>query len=81
MDKRLALIGIIVEEPDSVQEINDLLHQYSPYIIGRMGVPYHEKGVSVISITMDAAHDIISALAGKLGSIDGVETKTIYSKK
>lgn len=81
MESRIALIGIIVSNPDSAAKINELLHDYGDYIIGRMGVPYHEKGISVISITMDASQEIISALSGKLGALDGVESKTVYSKK
>lgn len=77
---RVALIGIIVEEPSASDEINGLLHQYRDIIIGRMGIPHPEKGVSIISITLDGEQDLISALSGKLGAINGVSTKTIYSK-
>ena len=81
MDTRIALVGIIVEETESVEEINHLLSAYNPYIIGRMGLPYREKNVSIISVTMDAPNDIISALSGKLGMLPGVSTKTVYAKK
>ncbi len=77
---RIALIGIIVEDPSSVEKLNATLHRYSPYILGRMGIPYREKNVSIISIVMDAPANEISALSGKLGMMPGVSTKTIYSK-
>ena len=78
---RIALIGILVEEPDSVEQMNRLLHQYAPYIIGRMGIPYREKGLSLISVALDAPQTVISALSGKLGMLPGVSTKTLYSTK
>lgn len=81
METRVALIGIIVENPDSVTRMNALLHEYSSHIIGRMGVPYREKGISIISVVMDAPMDRISSLSGKLGMLDGVSTKTIYSRR
>ena len=80
METRVALIGIIVENHDSVGKLNELLHENGKYIIGRMGVPYEKKGVSVISIAIDAPNDVISALSGKLGRLDGVAAKTVYSK-
>ena len=80
METRVAVISIIVEEPDSVQAVNDLLHQYSEYIIGRMGIPYRAKGISIISIAMDAPQDKISALSGKIGRLSGVTAKAAYSK-
>lgn len=80
METRVALIGIVVENLDSVDKLNSLLHDYGKYIIGRMGVPYEKKGVSIISVALDATQDVISALSGKLGAIDGVTAKTIYSK-
>ncbi|MEA4923311.1 MAG: TM1266 family iron-only hydrogenase system putative regulator [Eubacteriaceae bacterium] len=80
MAKRVALIGIIVEDSEAADEINGLLHLYRKSIIGRMGVPHPEKNLSVISVAMDAEQDTISALSGKLGAIKGVSTKTIYSK-
>ena len=80
MDTRVAVIGIIVEQPDSVEEMNHLLTQYGNYIIGRMGVPYEKKQISVISVVLDAPQDIISELSGKLGALPGISTKTIYSK-
>lgn len=80
METRVALIGIVVENLNSAEKLNGLLHDYGQYIIGRMGVPYEKKGVSIISVAMDAPQDVISALSGKLGMIDGVTAKTIYSK-
>lgn len=79
-ETRIALIGILVEEPDSVEQMNRLLHEYAPYIIGRMGIPYREKNLSILSVAMDAPQPVISALAGKLGMLPGVSTKTLYSK-
>ena len=80
MEPRLALIGIIVEDTDSTEKINAILHEYGEYIIGRMGVPHARRHVSVISVIIDGPGDIISALSGKLGMLPGVTTKTIYSK-
>lgn len=79
METRIAIIGIIVENPDSVEKINFVLHDYAKYIIGRMGIPYHAKNVSIISIAIDAPQDIISALSGKIGKLEGVSAKTAYS--
>lgn len=79
METRVALIGIIVEDESSVASLNDLLHQYAPYIIGRMGVPYRPRGVNIISVALDAPQDAISALSGKLGRLKGVSAKTQYS--
>lgn len=81
METRIALIGIVVEDKIHIHELNELLSQYSPYIIGRMGIPYHEKNVSIISIAMDAPQNILSALSGKIGMLPGISTKTIYSKQ
>jgi putative iron-only hydrogenase system regulator len=80
MDTRVAIIGIIIENDDVVNAINDILHQYSLYIIGRMGLPYEKKHVNIISIAVDAPSDIISALAGKLGKLKGVSSKAVYAK-
>lgn len=79
MDTRVAVIGIIVEKNDSIEKMNQTLHEYSEYIVGRMGIPYRQKGISIISIAVDAPQDIISALSGKIGRIDGVSAKTAYS--
>ncbi|MGL5207207.1 MAG: TM1266 family iron-only hydrogenase system putative regulator [Acidaminococcaceae bacterium] len=80
METRLALIGIVVENNASASKLNDLLHEYGEYIVGRMGIPYRKRKISVISVVVDAPADIISALAGKLGMIPDVSTKTVYSK-
>jgi putative iron-only hydrogenase system regulator len=81
MEDRIAHIGIIVEDTDSVEKLNNLLHDYGSYIIGRMGIPFREKSLSIISIVLHAPQDEISSLAGKLGMLEGVSVKTIYSKK
>ena len=81
MDSRIALIGIIVENPESAERINHILHECRQYIVGRMGIPYRERKVSIISIVIDASNDVISALSGKLGLLDGVSVKTVYSKQ
>ena len=80
-EKRIALIGVIVENQDAVEEMNHLLHDYREHIIGRMGIPYPEKKLSIISLAVESDQDTISALSGKLGALDGVSTKTVYSKK
>ena len=80
METRVALIGIVVENLDSAEKLNSILHQYGEYIIGRMGIPYHKRNVSVISVAVDAPADVISAMSGKLGRLDGVSAKTVYSK-
>lgn len=80
METRIALVGIILNSTDSVDELNHLLSQFGQYIVGRMGIPYREKNISIISIVMDAPNDVISALSGKLGMLPGVSTKTIYAK-
>ncbi|MGI6264593.1 MAG: TM1266 family iron-only hydrogenase system putative regulator [Acutalibacteraceae bacterium] len=79
MDTRVALMSIIVENEDSVEALNALLHEYGGYIIGRMGIPYRAKGINIISIALDAPQDVTSALAGKIGQLDGVQVKTVYS--
>ena len=79
METRIALIGIIVESSESVGEINALLHDYAPYIFGRMGIPYRERQVNIISVAIDAPQDIISSLSGKIGNLSGVSAKTVYS--
>lgn len=81
MEKRIAILGIIIEEPESVMAVNDLLHEYREYIIGRMGMPYREKNLSIISIVLDTSNEVINALSGKLGMLAGVNSKAVYSKK
>lgn len=80
MDTRIAVIGIIVENTDAVEDLNSILHEYRMYIVGRMGIPYQKREISVISIVMDAPNNVISALSGKLGMLPHVNIKTLYSK-
>lgn len=77
---RIALIGIIVEDENAVARLNAVLHDAARHIIGRMGVPCRRRGVCVISVAVDAPQDVISSLSGKLGMIDGVSVKTVYSR-
>ena len=79
METRVAVLAIIVREEESVSALNELLHQYGKYIIGRMGVPYRARGVNVISVAMDAPTDVISALSGKIGRLSGITAKTVYA--
>jgi putative iron-only hydrogenase system regulator len=79
METRIAVLGIIVENTDSVESVNAILHQYGEYIIGRMGIPYRKKGVNIVSVAIDAPQDVISALSGKLGRLPGISAKTAYS--
>ena len=79
METRVAVMGIIVENMDSVELLNSLLHEFGEYIIGRMGIPYRRRGISIVSIAIDAPQDVISALAGKIGNLDGISVKTAYS--
>lgn len=79
METRVAVIGIIVEDENSVETLNRLLHKYGNYVIGRMGVPYRKKGINIISLAVDAPQDEISALSGQIGKIKGVSAKTAYS--
>lgn len=81
METRIAVMGIIVENMGSVEELNSLLHEYRAYIIGRMGIPYKDKGISIVSIAVDAPQDVISTLAGRVGKLDGISVKTAYSSK
>jgi len=80
-ESRVTLVGIMVENTDSVARINGLLHEYGSYIIGRMGIPYHEKKLNIISVVMDAPQSVVSALSGKLGMLPGVTTKCLYGKR
>ncbi len=80
MESRIAIIGIIINNIDSSEEINRILHDHNQYIVGRMGIPYKERNLSVMSIVMDAPNDIIGAVTGKLGMIPDVNVKTVYSK-
>ena len=80
METRVAVMGIIVEDKDSVEQLNSLLHDAGQYIVGRMGIPYRERSIHVISIIIDAPQDEISTLSGKIGNLRGVSVKTAYSK-
>ncbi len=79
METRVAVMGIIVEESTAVEALNALLHEYAEYIIGRMGLPYKRRNVSIVSIAIDAPQDVISALSGKIGKLQGISVKTAYS--
>lgn len=80
METRVAIISIIVENTESVESLNNLLHNYGRYIIGRMGIPYKEKEINIISVALDAPTDTINALTGAIGRIDGITAKATYSK-
>ena len=79
-ETRIAVVGIIVEDKDAAEQVNALLHQYGAYIIGRMGLPYEKKQVNIISVVLDAPESAVSALSGKLGMLEGVSVKAVYSK-
>lgn len=81
MEKKLALIGIVVEDPSSIGQVNSLLHEYARFIVGRMGVPRHAYGVNVISVVIEAPTNDINALSGRLGRVDGITCKTIQTGK
>lgn len=81
MESCIAAISLIVENPASVEELNRLLHDFAPYILGRMGIPYREKGVNIICLALDAPHNVVNALSGKLGRLPGVSAKAVYSGK
>lgn len=80
MEEKVSIIGIIVENIASTDKLNELLHEYGKYIIGRMGIPYHKKNVNIISIALDAPTDIINTLSGKIGMLDGISSKVVCSK-
>jgi len=80
MESRVAIIAIIVENIDSAGGVNDILREHNEHIIGRMGLPYRNKGIGIISVVVDAPQDVTSAISGKIGRLDGVSTKTVYSK-
>lgn len=79
METRVAVMSVIVEDVESAEKLNSILHEYGEYIIGRMGIPYRKRGVNIISIAMDAPQNTISALSGKVGRLPGVSVKTAYS--
>ncbi|OPX43796.1 hypothetical protein CLHUN_22760 [Ruminiclostridium hungatei] len=80
METRIALIGIIVDDVSATDKLNSILHDFGKYIIGRMGIPYRQKDVCIISVVIDAPNDVISSLSGKLGMVPGINIKTVYSK-
>ena len=80
MDTRVAVISIIVENIEAVEKLNSILHEYGDHIIGRMGIPYRERGINIISVALDAPSDTINALTGALGRLSGITAKAVYSK-
>ena len=81
MNTRVAVIAIIVENSGSVSSLNSILHEYGEYLIGRMGIPHRSKGINIISVAIDAPQDVINTIAGKVGNLDGISAKTVYSKE
>ena len=79
METRIAVMGIIVENMEPVEILNSILHDYGEYIVGRMGIPYRKKNVNIVSIAVDAPQDVMSAMSGKIGKIEGISVKTAYS--
>lgn len=79
METRVAVVGVIVEDIEQSEQVNAILHEYSQYILGRMGIPYRERGVSIISIAIDAPQDVINTLSGRLGKLPGISAKTAWS--
>ena len=79
METRVAVMSIIINDGESVQVMNDILHQYGDYVIGRMGIPYRKKEINIISVALDAPQDVISTLSGKIGKLKGVSSKVAYS--
>ena len=79
MENRVALMAIIVEDREAANELNSLLHEYGEYVIGRMGIPYHKRNISILSVALDAPGNVISSLSGKIGKLKGVNTKIAYS--
>ena len=80
METRVAVISIILENSNSIEEVNKLISDYSDYVVGRMGIPYKKRGISIISVVIDSPQDVISTFSGRLGKLDGVSAKTAYSK-
>ena len=79
METRVAIVGIIISDSGQVGRLNEILHEYGEYIIGRMGIPYQQKGIHIISVAVDAPQNVISALSGKIGRLKGISAKTAYS--
>lgn len=80
MDKKIAVVAVVVSKNDSVYKVNEIFHNFSEFVIGRLGIPYKEKGVNVISIVLDAPSEVLNSLSGKLGMIDGVTSKVMITK-
>ena len=80
MENRIALIGIVMDEPEAAESLNRILHEYKDYIVGRMGIPYRARSVNLISIVIDAPNDVISALTGRVGQLPGTTAQALYSK-
>ena len=80
MESRIGAISVIVENPESVEALNAILHEYASCILGRMGIPYREKGISIICLAVDAPTDVINAVTGKIGRLKGVSAKAVYSR-
>lgn len=80
METRVAVIAIVIDDPQSVEPMNSILHEFRDYIIGRMGIPYPARNISLISVAVDAPTDVISSLSGKIGALSGASAKTVYSK-
>lgn len=80
-EKRIAVVAVVVDDPSAVSEVNSVLHEHNDIIIGRMGIPYRERGISLISVALDAEPDKISSFTGRLGRISGVSVKAAISKK
>lgn len=80
MDNRIAIVGVVIEEKESVEKVNDVLHRFAERILGRMGLPFREKGVAVISLIVDGTNDQISAMTGALGRVQGISVKSMITK-
>ena len=80
MNSRIAILGIIIDNPDVTAQVNEILHENADYIVGRMGIPYRSRDLNIISIVIDAPADVINSMAGRIGRLNGVSAKTIYSK-
>ena len=80
METRVAVMSIIVENSEMVERVNGLLHEYGEFIIGRMGIPYRKRKISIISVAMDAPLNVINSLSGKIGRLSGVSAKAAYTK-
>lgn len=80
MDNRVSVISIIIREEEAATAVNDLLHEFRQYVVGRMGIPYRDRGISIISVVIDAPGNVTSSLSGKLGMLEGVSAKTLTAK-